>query len=482
MTTLTPLHAPGKRMNLNALLKQAVGHHRAGKLDLAEEIYSLICNTDSSNLQVFYLRGLIAQEKGEYVKAIALFGDALRKGSGHPEIYAQLARTHNLAGDPHAALENYRKALSIDPINVDALCNSANIMGQIGLFKDALINYGTALELSPESPTINYNAGTLHLQQFQPEKAIRYFENAIRLKPDYASAHNSLGVALTDSGMPDSAIGCFRRANELDKQFVEPLFNLHGIYLDQGNTAESLKCLTEAVAIAPGNLTYRFFLGLLHRYVGDAKAGTDCLAPLRDKNEVRAEMESLDYLCSLGPTLPNMTGSNLTPIKLAIENARIEGLVMEFGVYNGKSIRLIASLVDSIVHGFDSFEGIPEEWVNERKGSYSAFGVLPEVPDNVILHPGWFEDSIPEFIKNEKWPIRFINIDCDLYSSTKTIFDLLGPQIVSGSVILFDEFIGYPTWKDDEFKAFQEATERFNWTYEILCFSFMTKQVAIKIK
>ena len=167
---------------------------------------------------------------------------------------------------------------------------------------------------------------------------------------------------------------------------------------------------------------------------------------------------------------------------MCIKRQEIEGLVLEFGVYNGKSIRLIASLVDSVVHGFDSFEGIPEEWANERKGSYSAFGVLPEVPDNVILHPGWFEDSIPEFIKNEGGPIRFMNIDCDLYSSTKTIFDLLGPQIVSGSVILFDEFIGYPTWKDDEFKAFHEAAEQFAWEYEILCFSFLTKQVAIRIK
>lgn len=469
-------------MNLNNLLKQAIDHHRAGNLDQAEEIYKFICTTGGSNTQVTYLRALVAQEKSDFARAISLFGEALRNGGSHPEIYSQLARTHNLAGDPHAALENYKKALAIDPVNIDALCNSANIMGNIGQFKEALINYGTALKLSPDSPTINYNTGTLHLQQFQPEKAIRYFENAIRLKPDYASAHNSLGVALTDSGKPVSAIGCFRKANELDKQFVEPLFNLHGVYLDQGDTAASLTCLTEALAIAPGNLSYRFFLGLLHQYAGNAAEGTNCLAPLRDSIEVRAEMESLDYLHSVCPTLPTMTGSNMAPIKLAIEHANIEGLVLEFGVYNGKSIRLIASLVDSLVHGFDSFEGIPEAWANERKGSYSAFGVLPEVPDNVILHPGWFEDSIPEFIKNESGPIRFVNIDCDLYSSTKTIFDLLGPQIVSGSVILFDEFIGYPTWKDDEFKAFHEAAEQFAWEYEILCFSFLTKQVAIRIK
>jgi predicted negative regulator of RcsB-dependent stress response len=74
-----------------------------------------------------------------------------------------------------------------------------------------------------------------------------------------------------------------------------------------------------------------------------------------------------------------------------------------------------------------------------------------------------------------------MNIDCDLYSSTKTIFDLLGHRIIPGTVIVFDEYIGYKSWKNDEFKAFQEAIAQYQWKYQVLTFSFASKQVAVKI-
>lgn len=469
-------------MSLNLLLRQAVEHHRSGRLDLADDIYAFICNNDRRNIQAHYLRGLVAQEKGSYDRAIALFGTAIANGARNADIHVQLGRTYALSGNSKTALEHYQTALQIDPNSVDALCNAANILGQLGDQQQALVNYQRALNIAPDSPTVHYNLGTLYLQRLQPEKALPCFESAVKLRPDYATAWNSLGVALYEMGELDNAIPPFRKASQIDSKFPDPLFNLHGIYLDNGNIQASLDCLTAATTIAPNNLTYRFFLGALHCCNGNASEGERIIGDLRKHAEIKAEIDSWDYLCSAGEKLPAMIGGGLKIITLAIEKAKLDGLVLEFGVFNGKSIRQIASKVDGIVHGFDSFEGLPEDWCDEGKGSYSAFGLLPEVPGNVRLHRGWFENSIPEFQKNEKGAIRFINIDCDLYSSTKTIFDLLGPQIVAGTVLLFDEFIGYPTWHEDEFKAFHDAARQYGWNYEILGFSFLTKQLALIIK
>ena len=158
-----------------------------------------------------------------------------------------------------------------------------------------------------------------------------------------------------------------------------------------------------------------------------------------------------------------------------------EGLALEFGVRFGTSIRLISELVEQEVHGFDSFEGLPETRNQNPKGAYSTKGVIPSVPDNVILHNGWFEETLPNFIDQHQAPIRFMNIDCDIFSSTKTIFDLLAKQIRTGTVIVFDEYIGNYNWREDEFRAFQEAVLSNGWEYEYLCFSFMTKQVVVRI-
>ena len=74
-----------------------------------------------------------------------------------------------------------------------------------------------------------------------------------------------------------------------------------------------------------------------------------------------------------------------------------------------------------------------------------------------------------------------MNVDCDIYSATKTIFDLLHDRIVPGTVIAFDEYFCNPYWRQDEFKAFQEAVEQYGWTYEYLSFCPFARQAVVKI-
>ena len=468
-------------MSLALLLKQAVEHHRNGKLDLAEDIYKFLGEADAGNAQVWHLRGLVAQELGRHEQAIERFRRAMSLGHDRAETWFQIGRTQGRAGDATAAMAAYREVLAVAPARVDALCNLANLQLEAGAFDDARVNYERALALAPDNATIHYNLGTLCLKRFQPAQAASHFEAAIRLRPDYANAHNSRGAALAELGATVDAAAAFRKASELAPTFIEPLFNLHGQLLDLGDIDGAIACMQRAVDIDSSNADNRFFLGMLQQYGGDEEAGTRILEALRDEGRAEAEIDSWGYLRAFSAALPAMTGSGRRTFELAIARAPGTGRVLEFGVYHGKSIRQIAAMVDTIVHGFDSFEGIPEDWGAEPKGSYSTGGRLPEVPANVRLHPGWFENSLPEFLRAEAGPVRFVNVDCDLYGSTRTVLDLLAPRMVTGSVVVFDEFIGYETWREDEYKAFHEAVERFGWTYEVLCFSFMTRQVAVTI-
>jgi hypothetical protein len=102
------------------------------------------------------------------------------------------------------------------------------------------------------------------------------------------------------------------------------------------------------------------------------------------------------------------------------------------------------------------------------------------VPDNVRLHPGWFERSIPAWLEANQGPVAFIHVDCDLYTSTRTIFMLLAERIVPGTVILFDEYFNYPNWEQHDFKAFQEFVTDRTVKYRYLGFS--RQQVAMRIE
>ena len=72
-------------------------------------------------------------------------------------------------------------------------------------------------------------------------------------------------------------------------------------------------------------------------------------------------------------------------------------------------------------------------------------------------------------------------VDCDLYSSTKTVLDALAERMVPGTVLVFDEYLGNERWRDDEFRAWQEAAAQRGWRYEYLCYSLYTKQAAVRL-
>lgn len=170
-------------------------------------------------------------------------------------------------------------------------------------------------------------------------------------------------------------------------------------------------------------------------------------------------------------------------LTFALQNVHIDGMYMEFGVYKGTSINYIAKQnTNKIVYGFDSFEGLPETWSQRYKKGHFKLPVLPKVNSNVELIKGWFDKTILEFKDIHKnFKAAFIHVDCDLYSSTQTIFGLLKSNIVPGTVIVFDEYFNYPGWEKNEYKAFQDFIKDTGYKYEYLGYVFDSTQVAVKI-
>ena len=133
---------------------------------------------------------------------------------------------------------------------------------------------------------------------------------------------------------------------------------------------------------------------------------------------------------------------------------RIDGLVLEFGVASGSTIREISQYCDK-VYGFDSFEGLPEFWRPKfEKGAFKCD--IPEVPNNVELVIGLIQNTIDNFLEIHKDPVSFIHIDVDIYSATACILQKLKNRIQSGTIITFDELCNYQNYEEHEFKAFLE--------------------------
>ncbi len=174
--------------------------------------------------------------------------------------------------------------------------------------------------------------------------------------------------------------------------------------------------------------------------------------------QIRARNEAADYVQE------NMSDAVIFEnqkeiIEYAIKNCERQENYLEFGVATGRSINIIASLVpnNTTVYGFDTFEGLPEDWAGHSatSGTFKQ-ARFPKVLKNVVLIQGLFENTLPDFKEHMLGGISFCHIDCDLYSSTRTVLETVGDKLDAGSYILFDEYFNYPAWRQHEWRAWQE--------------------------
>ena len=159
-------------------------------------------------------------------------------------------------------------------------------------------------------------------------------------------------------------------------------------------------------------------------------------------------------------------------------------LFLEFGVFRGDSINLFSEFLrkkNLTIYGFDSFDGLEEEWsMNEYNpiGTFSLNKKKPKVSNNVKLIVGKVQETLENFLKeNYGKKITFAHLDMDTYTPTKFTLEKIKPLLNKGSILLFDQFYGFPNWQDHEFKAFKEVFKEGEYRYIAFCES----EVAIEM-
>ena len=198
--------------------------------------------------------------------------------------------------------------------------------------------------------------------------------------------------------------------------------------------------------------------------------------------ELAARQTTADYIMARMNRAQSCSSRNQV-LDIALSQLPNDGLVCEFGVFEGETINYIAEKLPSrIIFGFDSFEGLPERWREAFcPGTFSTGGQLPRVRPNVRLRKGWFDATLPGFAAQHTGAIAFLHVDCDLYSSTRCIFEYLGKSLKAGSIIVFDEYFNYPGWEQHEFRAFSEFVVREGLGYEYLAYNQLHEQAAVRI-
>lgn len=233
------------------------------------------------------------------------------------------------------------------------------------------------------------------------------------------------------------------------------------------------------------------------------------------------------YLTQILPSSATRVGKRSRMIRFSINHAWSvknrfpQAQFLEFGVHQAKDVCRVSHFVrllertsnnrktrtaaapPTIIHGFDSFRGLPEDWDNGKRnengtllyraGTFDLGGVVPNLnqvrealklpqfhrdQENVQLHPGWFHDTVPAFFDNHSSPIAFVHADADLYGSTMTFLEEMCRRqlVVVGTVITFDEFANFENWQHGEYMAWTEIVERYHLKFRYICYHAPTSE------
>ena len=426
----------------------------------------------SYSIFLYNLRGSANALLKKFDEAVACYKKALRINPNYAAIYNNLGNVFKETGEIELAEYNYKKATKIKPNYAEAYYGLGLTLEKKEEFLSAIENYENALINNPNYPEVFFNLGNVYRKNGDYELAIKNYKNATKLKKNYYEAYCNLGNSKKDLGDVKSARFYYRKALKINPNDFETMWNMHGVSL---SIDEAIKWTTECLKAEKNCLKAKLMLSAL-KYLKNDKFDFNHLRKTNLKNH--PFMRSFSWLFQLKNT-PKLFFNKFNLFDYVIKNSISERPFYEFGVWKGVSFKYILKSIKK-GFGFDTFTGLPENWYNEKIGTYSNNGFIPKMKGGKFIE-GSFEDSLPKYFLKKRPLASIINFDADLYSSTLCALENCKKIIDDSTILIFDEFLMSDRWEEDEFKALNEFCVNNNLSYKVIAVSLFSKQVAVKI-
>ena len=138
-----------------------------------------------------------------------------------PIAYNNRGMAYGEKGDYDHAIEDYNRAIDLEPDYADAYHNRGVAYHQKGDYDHAIVDYDRAIELKSNYVIAYYSRGVAYGDKGDYDHAIEDYNRAIDLEPDYASAYHNRGVSYYQKGDYSCAIEDYNRAIELKPDLAQ---------------------------------------------------------------------------------------------------------------------------------------------------------------------------------------------------------------------------------------------------------------------
>jgi tetratricopeptide (TPR) repeat protein len=238
----------------------------------------------SRNLATRYLnRGNAYKDKGLYDRAIQDYDRAIELDPKYADAYYNRGNAYKDKGLYDRAIQNYDRAIELDPKDAFAYYNRGNAYQDKGLYDRAIQDYDRAIELDPKYAVAYYNRGNAYNNKGLYDRAIQDYDRAIELDPKDAFAYNNRGNAYKNKGLYDRAIQDYDRAIELNpkREYGHLMSIIAAGYLSRTERERKLERLRRFVADNGsdkwGRTISLYYIGEIteKQMIAEAKKGKD---------------------------------------------------------------------------------------------------------------------------------------------------------------------------------------------------------------
>lgn len=202
------------------------------------------------------------------------------------------------AGNPKAAVEDYRKAVRLKPSAGRLHYNLSLALDRLGDLSSEQEELERAVELDPNLAVGHNQLGLLALRGGQYAEAERRFKKALAIDPRFAEAESNLGVLYSQQGKNAEAASLFKQAMQNDPKYAKAYVNLGLLMAQQGALPEAERKFRAAIQVDPNYAGAYAALGMLQ-----AKTGHGPEAVKSFQQAVALEPESAGAHLNLGIAL-----------------------------------------------------------------------------------------------------------------------------------------------------------------------------------
>jgi tetratricopeptide (TPR) repeat protein len=253
--------APPRPDPADPMLRQAMAHHRSGRIPEAEALYRRVLESDPRHPDALHLLGLIAHQTGHSRPARDLIAQAIRQRPNAPPFHNSLGIVCLGLGELDRAEAALATAIKLAPGYGEPHLNLGNLHRRRGDKAAAERCFRQAIACNAQLVEARNNLGTLLLELDRAEEAVAALEAALALKPGDPQVLCNLGAARDALGR-DDAVDCFRQALATRPDDVKALTGLGKIYLEREHVGEAAGCFERAMALEPASADHRLNLAL----------------------------------------------------------------------------------------------------------------------------------------------------------------------------------------------------------------------------